>query len=129
LELTQPLQTTKKQRIEAFDRSMLTENIALAQELSLEESDKLVAVLETIFRSLFANGLFIRQEYVNVVNIIAENLAGDKPCRRVLVIRSPGIGKSVFGVLLFLLALKVHKNVAYHPINFDFPYYFTLEWN
>ncbi len=100
LRLTQPLQTTKKQRIEEIDRSILTEYIALAQELSLEESEKLVAVPETIFRTLFANGLFIRQEYVNVVNIIAKNLACDKPCQRVLVIGSPGIG-TVFDTPFF----------------------------
>jgi DNA replication protein DnaC len=126
LRLNQPLQTTKKQRIQAIDRPMLAKIIALAENLSLEESGKLVAVLKDIFRTHFVNGLFIRQDYINVVNIIAENFARDKNCRRVLVVGSPGIGKSVFGVLLCLLAIKEKKDVAYHPIN-GFPYYFT--WN
>ena len=126
LRLTQPLQTTKRQRIEATDRPMLTKIIALAQNLSLEDSGKLVAAPEYIFRTEFENdGLFIRQEYVNVVNIIAEKLACDNPSRRVLVLGSPGIGKSVFGVLLFLLAIKEKKDVAYHPMDLGFTYYFT----
>jgi hypothetical protein len=127
LRLTQPLETTKKQRIDAFDRSMLTEYIALAQELSLEESDKLVAVPEKIFSTNFRHGLFIRQEHVDVANIIEKKLTSDESIDRVLVVGSPGIGKSVFGVLLFLLALKEKKDVAYHPMNLGYTYYFT--WN
>jgi hypothetical protein len=106
---------------------MFTEYIALAQDLSLEETEKLVAVPKKIFRTNFLNGLFIRQEHVDVANIIEKKLASDESIDRVLVVGSPGIGKSVFGVLLFLLAIKEKKDVAYHPMNLGFTYYFT--WN
>ena len=42
--------------------------------------------------------------------IIETKLASDKSITRVLVIRSPGIGKSVFGELLFLFAIKQKKS-------------------
>jgi len=48
---------------------------------------------------------------VDVANTIKENLTSDKSTRRVLVLGSPGIGKSVFGVLLFLLAIKEGKTL------------------
>jgi hypothetical protein len=125
LRLTQPLQPTKKQRIKAIDRPLLSECIAHAQELSLEESEKLVAMPKKIFSTNFRHGFFIRQEYVDVANIIEKKLISDESIDIVLVVGSPGIGKSVF--VLFLLALKEHKDVAYHPINVEFSYYFT--WN
>ncbi len=62
----------------------MSECIALAQELSSEESEKLLAVPDTIFCAQFANSFFIRQDYADVVKILAENLASDKPSRRVL---------------------------------------------
>ena len=100
-----------------------------AQEVNLEESSvgKVVAVPEFMFNINCCNGLFIRQEYVNVAHIIKKRLTLHDSIRRVLVLGSPGIGKSVFGVLLFLLAIKKKKDVAYHPLNDAFTYYFT--WN
>jgi len=117
--------TTKKQKIADNDLpEYLCECIAAAQEVSLEASDvgKLVAVPEFIFHIDCCNGLFIRQEYVNVAHIIKKRLTLHDSIRRVLVLRSSGIGKSVFGVLLFLLAIKEKKDVAYHPLNLDFTY-------
>jgi hypothetical protein len=57
LRLNQALQPTKKQRIEVTDRSHLNICIALAQELSFEESEKLIAVPDTIFRTRFCDRL------------------------------------------------------------------------
>jgi len=129
---------TKKQRVAAeIDLPNWSKYLAVAQELSLEESDvgKLVHVPGTIFSTDFrngvCNGLFIRQEYVDVDDIINKKLSSDDgsidngSIKRVLVVGSPGIGKSVFGVLLFLLAIKQKKNVAYHPLDDDRTYYFT----
>ena len=76
-----------------------------------------MTVPNTIFDVPFENSLFIRQEYLDVSHIIAKKLALDQSIRSVLVLGSPGIGKSVFGVLLFLLAIKEKKHVAYHPRN------------
>lgn len=36
---------------------------------------------------------------------------------RVLVLGSPGIGKSLFGWFLFLRAIKCKENVAYKPLD------------
>jgi len=83
-----------------------------------------VAVPEFIFHIDCCNGLFIRQEYVDITNIIKKKLTLNDLIRRVLVLGSPGIGKSVFGVLLFLLAIKEKKD---YPLNHRFTYYFT--WN
>lgn len=79
------------------------------------------------FSTDFHNGLFVRQEYVDVAKIIQHALTSGKIYFRVLVIGSPGIGKSVFGVLLFLLAIKEKRNVAYCPLDKKLIYYFT--WN
>jgi hypothetical protein len=117
----------KKQRIEEFDQRYLSAYIAAAQGLSLEESGKRIAVPQAIFGVAFDSDLFIRQEYLNVAEIIKATLASDLSIRRILVLGSPGIGKSVFGVLLFLLAIKERKDVAYHPNHFAVTYYFT--WN
>jgi len=62
-----------------------------------------------------------------ILHILSKRLTLHDSIRRVLVLRSSGIGKSVFGVLLFLLAIKEKKDVAYHPMNNKFTYYFT--WN
>jgi len=107
----------------------LSDYIVVAQKVSLEASgaDKVVAVPEFIFDIDCCNDLFIRQEYLDVAHIIQKILTLNDSIRRVLVLGSPGIGKSVFGVLLFLLAIKKKKDVAYHPLNDAFTYYFT--WN
>jgi len=122
--------TTKKQKIADNDLpEYLCECIAAAQEVSLEESDvgKLVAVPKTMFSINCRHGLFIREEYLDVAHIIKTKLASDESIRRVLVLGSPGIGKSVFGLFLFLLGIKEKKDVAYHPMNAEVTYYFT--WN
>jgi len=106
---------TKKQRLAEIFLPECREYIVVAQnkELSFKKSNvgKLVTVPEFIFRTNCCNGLFIRQEYVDVANTIKENLTSDKSTRRVFVLGSPGIGKSVFGVLLFLLAIKEGKTL------------------
>jgi hypothetical protein len=128
LDLTRPnIVPLKKQRIEEFDRQTLTAYIAVAQGVSLEESGKRIAVPQVIFGIAFDSNLFIRQEYLDVAEIIKVTSASDLSIRKILVLGSPGIGKSVFGVLLFFLAMKERKDVAYNPINLDFTYYFT--WN
>jgi len=122
--------TAKKQRTAAIEESQLREYVAIAQELSLHKTGKLVKVPETIFDTDFrngvCNGLFIRQDYVDVAKIIKTKLDSIESIRRVLILGSPGIGKSVFGVFLFLLAIQEKKDVAYRPLH-KFTYYFT--WN
>ena len=88
-------------------------------------SGTLVSLPQNFLGATLSMGLFIRQEYVDVAHIIQAKLALNKSIKRVLVLGSPGIGKSVFGVLLFLLDIKQKKDVAYHPIDLDFTYFFT----
>ncbi len=72
VELAQSLVVpAKKQRTSTINLPNWSKYIAIAQELSLKESGKLIAVPETIFRTNFGNGLFIRQEYVDVGNKIS----------------------------------------------------------
>ncbi len=121
--------SSKKQRNEASE-SDLREYIMAAEAVSLEKSGTLLdaPIPRTIFQTPLDNGLFIREEYVEVSHIIATKIAANNDViRRVLVLGSPGIGKSVFGVFLFLLAIKEKKNVAYHPLDLEFTYFFT--WN
>jgi len=79
--------TTKKQRLVEFDISQLNEYILVAQKLSLEESDvgNLVPVPVEVFQTNCCNGLFIRQEYLDVANIIKEHLTSVESTKRVLV--------------------------------------------
>jgi hypothetical protein len=115
--LTQPL-----------DPTILSTYVTLAQEISFEESGRLYgSVPKQIFLTDCSNGLFIRQEYLDVANIIENRFVKDPSRVKVLVVGSPGIGKSVFGVLLFLLALKRKKNVAYHLDGKEYVCFFT--WN
>ncbi|KAK1930175.1 hypothetical protein P3T76_014408 [Phytophthora citrophthora] len=73
-------------------------------------------------------GVYIRQEYWDVYEILKENLQSSDEINRVLVVGSPGIGKSVFGVFLLLLFISEHKNVAYRSFGSDAKLnYFT--WN
>ena len=103
--------SSKKQRNEASE-SDLREYITAAEAVSLKKSGTLLdaPIPRTIFQTPLDNGLFIREEYVEVSHIIATKIAANNDViRRVLVLGSPGIGKSVFGVFLFLLAIKEKK--------------------
>ncbi|ETI51756.1 hypothetical protein F442_05035 [Phytophthora nicotianae P10297] len=80
----------------------------------------------TIFGTSIPDGLYIRQEYWDLHDIIKQRLRSDRSLRRILVVGSPGIGKSVFGVFLLLLFMTEQKDVAYRRLG-DKVIYFT--WN
>ncbi|KAG1712972.1 hypothetical protein DVH05_000702 [Phytophthora capsici] len=72
-------------------------------------------------------GLYVRQEYWDVYSILNKELE-DGETTRVLVLGSPGIGKSVFGVFLLLLFMSERKDVAYRPLQKRKElYYFTWD--
>ena len=71
-------------------------------------------------------GIFVREEYFELCKLIDKAKLKDSDIRRIQVLGSPGIGKSVFGVFLFLLAIQQKKNVAYRALC-NCTYYFT--WN
>ncbi|KAK1929377.1 hypothetical protein P3T76_015129 [Phytophthora citrophthora] len=100
----------------------------LGQRLTREDLVKgalLVKIPQKILRVNLSGGLYVRQEYWDVHAIMNEGL---NPEDRVLVIGSPGIGKSVFGVFLLLLFMSERKNVAYRPLGNDARILF-FTWN
>lgn len=81
-----------------------------------------------IFEQSFDHGLYVRKEYIDLQSIIKKELeSGITPTKKILIVGSPGIGKSAFGIFLFLMAMKRNKNVVYHISQANFMYYFT--WN
>ncbi|KAG3169456.1 hypothetical protein PI124_g597 [Phytophthora idaei] len=112
---------SKRRRIDAITSPRSEELVALAafgQQLNRETAlpvGELLVLPKTVFGTSFWNGLYIRQEYWDLYNMIEQKLAdGTGRIRRILVIGSPGIGKSVFGVFLLLVFLIERRNVAYH---------------
>lgn len=93
------------------------------------QAGRLLDVPKTIFRTAFANDLYVRQEYWNLHQTIKHSLAASEsarnPIRRVLVTGSPGVGKSVLEVFLLLLFMAERKNVVYRPLNAQTMYFFT----
>lgn len=76
----------------------------------------------------FKTGLYVRKEYWDLHKTIKQRLeAKENDIYRILVIGSPGIGKSVFGVFVLLVSMMEKKNVAYRPLGDLAPYYFS--WN
>ncbi|GMF44348.1 unnamed protein product [Phytophthora lilii] len=121
----------KRQRTEAVDPRHLNELnalVAIAHKLSGAKELKLETLLDTpmtIFGAAFDDGLYVRQEYWDLHEIIQKRLASDSSLRRILVVGSPGIGKSVFGVFLLLLFMMEKKHVAYRPLAHPRVHYFT----
>ncbi|KAG1688694.1 hypothetical protein DVH05_003131 [Phytophthora capsici] len=127
----------KKQKVGdelAFWQEELDSICEFGQGLDRETDLDTGALLETaqeVFGVLGVNvrkGLYVRQEYWDVYEIMKEKLQSNNEIDRVVLLGSPGIGKSVFGVFLLLLFMSEHKNVAFRAFGSDArPYYFT--WN
>jgi hypothetical protein len=90
------------------------------------ETGKLLALPDTLLGTAFSNGLYIRHEYWALFGIIQNALASFKATRRVLVVGSPEIGKSVW-VFLLLLLMTEKKDVAYCPLGQSCIYYFNRD--
>jgi hypothetical protein len=108
-------------------RTVAVKMAALSKDLTptnLEEGN-LLAVPRTVFGTVFPNGLYIRREYWELYGIIQDALASSNDIRRVLVIGSPGIGKSAFGVFLLLHFMVEKKDVAFRALLERVIYYFT----
>ena len=108
-------------------KTELEELIKVGQNLKDDDivAGRIITVPKKVFGIECPNGLYIRQEYLDVHSLITAAVeSGDS---RVLVIGSPGIGKSTFGLFLFLLAIRDKKDVAYHPVDSQFIFYFS--WN
>lgn len=118
-----------RRKKEVFDPRQLNELVEIAQQLKKGAKELTVGTLldtpTTVLNTSIDSGLYIRQEYWDLHDII-ENKLKDRSIRRILVAGSPGIGKSVFGVFLLLLSMMEQKDIAYRPLG-DPLIYFT--WN
>jgi hypothetical protein len=122
----------KRQKVEPSTlvgiwRTVAAEMAELSKDLKPNhlEAGNMLAVPRKVFGTAFSNGLYIRREYWELYGIIQHVLASDKSRDRVLVLGSPGIGKSVFGVFLLLLFMVEKKDVAFHALLERVIYYFT----
>jgi hypothetical protein len=80
-----------------------------------------------IFRNMeLERGLYVREEYLKLHEITNEFLVDKEDEMRVLIIGSPGIGKSMFAVYLLLWAINQHQNIAYCPLKGKM---FYFSWN
>jgi hypothetical protein len=84
---------------------------------------------EDIFGGLLGNTpkFFVRPAYEELFQTIMEQYNEKKKTHRpkFLVIGTPGIGKSVFGIYCVLRLLQLKKNIAYRGLKSDFFIYFT----
>ncbi|KAG1695131.1 hypothetical protein DVH05_020773 [Phytophthora capsici] len=122
---------TKKQRVDDVGLTLSTDGLdaicEFGQKLTREDlaTGKLLKTPRIVLRVNLSRGLYVRQEYWDMHAIMTKDL---KPGDRVLVIGSPGIGKSVFGVFLLLLFMSERKNVAFQSLRKEEKiFYFT--WN
>ncbi|KAL8002397.1 hypothetical protein Plhal703r1_c15g0072091 [Plasmopara halstedii] len=116
----------KRQRTDAFNLKDMEDVEALVKKLNGGDELKVGKLLETpiiILGLSISKGLYIRKEYWDLYNIIEQQLRSDSSLRRILVVGSPGIGKSVFGLFLLLLFMTKHKDVAYRPLNRSLIYF------
>jgi hypothetical protein len=107
--------------------AVAVEMAELSKDLELNhlEEGNVLAVSRTVFGTEFLDGLYIRREYWELYGIIQKALASSQSISRVLVLGSPGIGKSAFGVFLLLLFMTKKKHVVFCPLLEREFYYFT----
>ncbi|KAE9356722.1 hypothetical protein PF008_g3485 [Phytophthora fragariae] len=133
--MTEEIPGAKRQRTEAaVDRTTslngrLVPIIEMAQQLNPETRLTVGSWLDIPLTNLgrFDTGLFVRKEYWDLHKMIKQRLESNDKIYRVLVVGSPGIGKSVFGVFLLLVLMVEKKDVAYRVFGQVAPYYFS--WN
>jgi hypothetical protein len=122
--------STSKQQVSVEElpwvESQFNQCLEISKPVSLEEVNVLFKTPSILFGTFFPHGLFIREEFKTVLQIIADKLKEETSTRKVLVLGSPGIGKSVFGMLMFILAVKERKNVALKIL--DMPYFYFFTW-
>ena len=126
-ESVQEQSTQELERPSTLDMETLQSFVQCAHNVRLDKAGIVLDLgVESVFLTNTEYGIFVREEYLTVNNIIVHARATTPKLKRILVLGSPGIGKSVFGVLLFLLAIKEKKCVAYRAIGHA-TCYFT--WN
>jgi hypothetical protein len=123
-------QTIKRQRIESESQSIQRQfNVCLqiADSLNLDMIGQLIKVPQVLLGVEFPYGLYIREEYKTLQKIITKVLTCKSSISKVLILGSPGIGKSTFGVLMCLMAIKERKHIAFKANGSEQIYFCT--WN
>ncbi|OWZ07897.1 Crinkler (CRN) [Phytophthora megakarya] len=120
----------KRQRTDATRSDELVALIEMGQRLKRDTKQLAVGQLLKLPRTVvldvnFTNDLYIRQEYWDLYELIEQQTPAHK-LHRILVIGSPGIGKSVFGVFLLLVFMTKEKDIAYRCLNRRLIYF---SWN
>jgi hypothetical protein len=122
--------STKRQKSKAGIRNIqaqLTEWMEIADNLRFDAANVIIDTPPDLFGMMCFNGIFIREEYQIVLKIINDAQTKSNKLNKFLILGSPGIGKSVFGILMFLLAIQKRNHAAYKAWNSCVIYYFT--WN
>ena len=72
----------------------------------------------SVFQNMkFKKGLYVREEYNDIIHRIDKYAQScDEDSLRCLVLGTPGIGKSMFGVYFMIYHLSKRQNVAYIPL-------------
>jgi hypothetical protein len=125
LSSTMPLSTqdgTVENTFTSYD--FLTEFVEFALKLTsadLEEGRVIPFPLTDLFDCSvdLENGVYVRLEYVSLTQRIEEYQKRyvNRKTRRCLVLGTPGIGKSMFGVYFILRQLSLRQNIAYSPLD------------
>jgi hypothetical protein len=100
--------------------------LIIAESLNMHAQDKIIKTPSKLFGTVLSNGIFIREEYRQLLDTI-KGIRESGKYKRCLILGSRRLGKSVFGILMFILAIKERKNVAYKPKGSGVIYFFT--WN
>jgi hypothetical protein len=79
--------------------------LKIAESLNMDAQDEIIKTPSERFGTDLSNGIFIREEYQTLLDIIEgiRELGYDKRC---LLIGSPGNGESAYGILMFIFAIN-----------------------
>ncbi|DBA01932.1 TPA: LOW QUALITY PROTEIN: hypothetical protein N0F65_006665 [Lagenidium giganteum] len=117
----------KRRRTDVLDPAQLNALVEMAQQLTRTTAGTWLTCTVTILllRTPVELGLYLRQEYLDLYELIDIRFASFLLLQRVLVVGSPGIGKSVFDLYLLIRYMADKKDVAYHPADESVICYFT----
>ncbi|GLE07720.1 hypothetical protein PINS_up018351 [Pythium insidiosum] len=111
---------------------MPTPNVAELMQCAAQLKDAAVGsilnVPTLLLDAMIHDGLlFIRQEYEGIFQLIMNDWKSPRPSRYVAVLGSPGVGKSVFRVYIFLRLMSERHNLAHYSTRYSQFVYFTFD--
>ncbi|GLE01502.1 hypothetical protein PINS_up010332 [Pythium insidiosum] len=111
---------------------MTTPNVAelmqCAVQLKAAAVGSILNVPTLLLDAMIHDGLlFIRQEYEDIFQLIMNDWKSPHPSRNTAVLGSPGVGKSVFRVYMFLRLMSERRNLAHYSTRYSDLVYFTFD--